>query len=395
MGVRSGYRRISASPPRDTFWHGRRGRKAGVNSTVVALIVLIAALILAGGIIAALILSPSASREVLSTAHAAPVVEPLVLPALKPGPEALQSRLDILAKDFGEPVGIAVAHVSDNWMASVAPDQPFPQQSVSKLWVALATLDAVDRGLLSLDSGLLMGLDDRSVFNQPLAHNIGETGHHTTVSLLLRHALVSSDNSANDRLIRQIGIPGVNAFLSAKGITGVRLGADERHLQSMIAGLAWTPDLGEPTAFEQARAKLPTETRKAALMAYLADPVDGATPRGIVQGLAALQRGQLLSPQTTAFMLDTLQHVRTGPMRLKGGLPQGWTCAHKTGTGQDFRGASVGINDVGLLTAPDGQTFAVAVMIPFSSSPNSERLALMQAVTRAVAETWRPRNGNV
>ena len=78
-------------------------------------------------------------------------------------------------------------------------------------------------------------------------------------------------------------------------------------------------------------------------------------------------------------------------MRLKGGLPPGWTCAHKTGTGQDFRGASVGINDVGLLTAPDGQTFAVAVLIPFSNRPNSERLALMRAVTKAVTDTWRPR----
>lgn len=356
----------------------------------MALIVLIAALMLAAGIITALILSPSASQEVLSTAHAAPAVKPLVLPTLRPGPESLQKRLDKLASDFGEPVGIAVAHVTDDWMASVAPDQPFPQQSVSKLWVALATLDAVDRGLIGLDSALLMGREDRSVFNQPLAHNIGETGHETTVSLLLRHALVSSDNSANDRLIRQVGIPGVNAFLAAKGITGVRLGADERHLQSMIAGLTWTPDLGEPTAFEQARAKLPAEARKAALMAYLADPADGATPRGIVQGLAALQRGELLSREATTFMLDTLHQVRTGPRRLKGGLPAGWSCAHKTGTGQDFRGASVGINDVGLLTAPDGQTFAVAVMIPFSSSPNSERLALMQAVTRAVTESWKP-----
>jgi beta-lactamase class A len=80
--------------------------------------------------------------------------------------------------------------------------------------------------------------------------------------------------------------------------------------------------------------------------------------------------------------------ARTGPRRLKGGLPPGWTIAHKTGTGQDFQGTSVGINDVGLLTAPDGHTYAVAVMMRQTRHAVPERLAFMQAVTRAVAEQW-------
>ncbi|HKP77567.1 MAG TPA: serine hydrolase, partial [Phenylobacterium sp.] len=77
-----------------------------------------------------------------------------------------------------------------------------------------------------------------------------------------------------------------------------------------------------------------------------------------------------------------------GPRRLKGGLPAGWSIAHKTGTGQDFRGASVGINDVGLITAPDGHVYAVAVMMRRTRQSVPARLAFMQAVTRAVAEQW-------
>ena len=69
-------------------------------------------------------------------------------------------------------------------------------------------------------------------------------------------------------------------------------------------------------------------------------------------------------------------------------MPGGWTLAHKTGTGPDWRGASVGINDVGLLTAPDGRTYAVAVMIRQTSRPPSATHALMQGVTRAVAAQW-------
>jgi beta-lactamase class A len=75
-------------------------------------------------------------------------------------------------------------------------------------------------------------------------------------------------------------------------------------------------------------------------------------------------------------------------LRLKAGLPRGFTLAHKTGTGPDWRGASVGINDVGLITAPDGHTYAVAVMIRQTRRSNEARHALMQAVTRAVAAQW-------
>jgi beta-lactamase class A len=83
-----------------------------------------------------------------------------------------------------------------------------------------------------------------------------------------------------------------------------------------------------------------------------------------------------------------MAQARTGPRRLKGGLPAGWSIAHKTGTGQDFRGASVGINDVGLLTAPDGRTYAVAVMMRQTRKSVPARLAFMQSITRAVAEEW-------
>ena len=74
-------------------------------------------------------------------------------------------------------------------------------------------------------------------------------------------------------------------------------------------------------------------------------------------------------------------------------MPPGWSLAHKTGTGPDFQGASVGINDVGLLTAPDGRAYAVAVMLRQTRHTVPERLAFMQSITRAVAESWASEQG--
>jgi beta-lactamase class A len=189
--------------------------------------------------------------------------------------------------------------------------------------------------------------------------------------------------------MKLIGGPeSVASDLRGMGLVGVGVGAYERDLQSLTAGLTWRIDYGIGWNFQTARALLPTAVREAALADYLEDPIDGAAPEAITSALVRLATGDLLSPRSTGYLLDLMQAARTGPRRLKGGLQPGWRIAHKTGTGQDFRGASVGINDVGLLTAPDGRVYAVAVMIRRTHQPVPRRLELMQAVTRAVANGW-------
>jgi beta-lactamase class A len=253
----------------------------------------------------------------------------------------------------------------------------------------MTVMKAVDEGRVDPEAWVTLTDADRSVFFQPVSYNIGKDGYQTQVSSLLRRALVESDNAANDKLMREMGGPdGVAAVLTDMGLTGVKVGAYERDLQARTAGLVWQADYGVGWNFQAARQALPKETRQAAMAAYLAEPLDGASPAGITAALAALQRGELLSPESTAALLDLMHRCRTGPGRLKGGLPAGWTIAHKTGTGQDFEGSAVGINDVGLVTAPDGHVYAVAVMMRQTWKPVPVRLALMQAVTQAVAEQW-------
>ncbi len=304
-------------------------------------------------------------------------------------PQALQARLNELTLAYGEEVGVAVTEVERGWTAGVDQARPYPQQSVSKLWVAIAVMRAADQGRLDPEGWVTLGEEDRSVFFQPVSYKIGRTGFQTPVSDLLRRALVESDNAANDKLMREMGGPdGVAATLTEMGLTGLKVGAYERDLQALTAGLVWQADYGIGWNFQAARERLPMAEREAALNAYLADPLDGAAPAEITAALASLARGELLSQASTTRLLDLMRQARTGPRRLKGGLPQGWSIAHKTGTGQDFRGASVGINDVGLLTAPDGRTYAVAVMMRRTWKPVPERLAFMQSISRAVAEEW-------
>lgn len=368
------------------------GNKAG-GPLHLARIALLLALVPAFGAVAA--------HEATAPARATPVVAAATQPEhagpnyrLRPvanapaAPAALQARLSEIAKAYGEPIGIAVSDVSSGWVAQVNGEQPFPQQSVSKTWVAIAVMDAVDAGRFRLDDTVLLTEADRSVFFQPVSANITPEGYPIKVKDLLRRALVTSDNAANDKLMRLVGGPdAVRDVLERKGLAGITVGAEERHLQARIAGMVWQDSYGDGS-FNQVRARLKPEIRDIAMAAYLANPLDGATPVGIVRALSGLKLGQLLTPASSQVILDDMADARTGPRRLRGGLPPGWTIAHKTGTGQDWRGASVGINDIALLTAPDGHVYAVAVMIRRTRQPVPARLEMMQSVTRAVADTW-------
>lgn len=310
----------------------------------------------------------------------------LRLPAPVPqAPAPLAEQIAALGAAFDGRAGIAVRDLEGGWTIAHDGEALYPQQSVSKLWVAVSVLDAVDRGVLSLSDPVLVRREDLSIFHQPIRDHVGRRGYATTVGELLASATTRSDNAANDILMRLVGGPDhVRGVISARELGAISLADEERYFQTAIAGLDWRPEFSFGRNFWQARSAMPQEARRAALEAYLSAPPDGASPTAMVAALHRLAAGDLLSPASTAHLLDLLAQSRTGPERLAGGLAEGWRLAHKTGTGQVLGPRATGYNDVGLLTAPDGRTYAVAVFIADTTRPVPERQALMQAVTRAV-----------
>ncbi|MFA6117554.1 MAG: serine hydrolase [Sphingomonas sp.] len=308
-------------------------------------------------------------------------------PAAEPDrPRAdLLNALQMLGAGFDGRVGISIRAVDEGWAIGYNADIPLPQQSVSKLWVAIAVMDAIDRGALSLSDPITVRRSDLTVFHQPIRSFVGKGGYRTTVGALLREAMTHSDNTANDVLLWKVGGPtAICDMLAGKGIAGVGFGPGERVLQARTAGLHWQPEWAGGWGFLQARAKMTYEARDKALRRYLAAPYDGASANGVTLGLTLLQRGMLLSDASTVHLLTLMRASKTGPLRLKSGLRPGWTFAHKTGTGQDLGRLSTGYNDVGLLRSPDGHSYSVAVMIGSTRRPIPDRMRLMGDVTRAL-----------
>lgn len=322
---------------------------------------------------------------------------PVFIPAPKPKPvveaprpsapsPSLFPALRAIAASFDGRLGISVSRIDSDWTFSSQGDAYFPQQSVSKLWVALTVFDAVDSGRLTLDQKVTITRADLTLFHQPIAQLVGAEGYETNVSELLLRAMTQSDNTANDSLLRTVGGPSaVRNMLERKGLNGIRFAGGERALQSATAGMTWQQRYSVGRTFYAERAKLPESVRREALDRYLATLPDGAQPQAIVSALAKLKRGTLLSANSTRVLLSLMNESRTGRQRLAGGVPDGWRFGHKTGTGQDLAGTSTGYNDVGIMTAPDGTSYAVAVMIASTRHPVPARQQMMQAVSATIA----------
>jgi beta-lactamase class A len=298
----------------------------------------------------------------------------------------LARRLTGLGQGFDGRVGIAVRDLSEGWTASFDGDSPYPQQSVSKLWVAVAVLDAVDRGRIALADTITIHREDLSVFHQPIRARVGPGGYAASVAELLSSAISRSDNAANDILLRLAGgRAAVQAVVSGKKVAGITASPSQREMQTATAGLEWRPEYSFEHSFWRDRDRQPLEYRRAALDEYLTHPADGASPNGLVSALDRLRHGELLAPASTDYMMRLMAETETGRSRLKAGLPPGWSLAHKTGTGQVLGEVATGFNDVGVMTAPDGHAYAVAVMIAQTRAPVPDRQALRAEVARAVA----------
>ena len=343
-------------------------------------------------LVAAASISASATSQ-----SAAPVQSRHAAAPARPVPTAppyLRDRIDELGRGFNGRVGIAVRAIDDGWSTGWKADELYPQQSVSKLWVSIAAMDAVDKGRVSLDDRVTLTRSDLTLFHQPIRDLIlGGGGYTTSLGDLMVRAITTSDNTANDKLMRSIGGPeAVREMIATKNLGSIRFYDGERALQSKIAGLIWSQSYSIGDAFYKARGALPSAVRKSSFERYIADPYDGAAPHSVALALARLKKGELLSPASTQRLLATMGSTKTGGLRVRAALKPGWKWSHKTGTGQNFQGRVGGINDIGILTAPDGSNYAMAIMtVP--NRTDGEAQQLMQSVARAVMADHEARRG--
>ena len=269
---------------------------------------------------------------------------------------AIQKEVNSIAAAAKGHVGVS-ARLLENGetVASLNPRDHFPMQSVYKLPISMAVLQAADAGEIKLADKVSIS---KSEFVGRAAHSPLRdefpNGTSLTVEELLRYALVESDGTASDMLMRLAGGPAaVQAYLTGLGI------------KEMIV-------LDTEQAF--------TQDHSLQFRNY-------ATPEAAVTLLRALYERRGVSEASQALLLKLMTESMTGPKRLKGLLPAGTPVAHKTGTSGTEKGITAATNDIGIITLPNGRHLAIAVFVADSPADEATREGVIAKIALAVVRT--------
>jgi beta-lactamase class A len=270
---------------------------------------------------------------------------PLVLLAAEPS-------LQALAAPAGGTVGFAALDLGTERALGFHEHEAYPMQSVFKLPIAIEVLHQVDDRRLRLDRAVELAAGDA----RGGPHETIAVPGRATVRQLLEAMIVSSNNTACDKLLALVGGPvAVDARVRKLGVEGIAIRYSEL---DMGAGK------GDNTT----------------------------TPAAMVALLAKVARKQIgLTAASGRYLEKLLLGVTTGPARIKAGVPPGTAVAHKTGMSDTRDGVTDATNDVGLVALPGGRRMAVAVFVRASPADLATREHTIASFARAAYDAFSAR----
>lgn len=165
---------------------------------------------------------------------------------------------------------------------------------------------------------------------------------------LMTAAVEYSDNTAANLLLRDLGGPEKwTAFARYLGDNISRLDRNEPSLNTSVPG----------------------------------DPRDTTSPDAMLEDMRRLTRGRHGDVQNYA-LIPMMLACKTADNRIRAGLPRGWKCGNKTGTGSN--GST---NDIAIVWPPHRKPIFMAVYYTGSKLELPAREAVIADVARIVSKT--------
>ena len=251
----------------------------------------------------------------------------------------LKKQIQQITKNKNATVAVSVLDFTNNKTIHINGNKKLPMLSVFKFHIALAVLNEVDEGKLSLDQKIFIKKSDLAENTwSPIRERFPDGNIEMPLSLLLKYTVAESDNNGCDILLRLIGGTGtVQKFMDSKGVKDFTIKADEAQMHRGDEFLYWNV----------------TSTNSANKL--LKDFFDKKT----------------VSKPSTDFLMNTMLETTTGQNKLVAQLPRGLPVAHKTGSSEkNSEGLTIAENDIGIITLPNGKHYAISVFV--SDSMESE-----------------------
>ena len=179
---------------------------------------------------------------------------------------------------------------------------------------------------------------------------------------VIKYTVAESDNNGCDILLRLLGGPStVNNYIHSLGIKGFSVQFNEKEMHEK-----WSAQFSNLT-----------------------------NPAAAAELLRTFYVGSILSRKNFDFLWNVMTETKTGKNRIKGQLPEGTSVAHKTGTSDtNEEGLTAAVNDVGIVTLPDGKHFAIAVFVSNSREDIITNEKVIADVSRAAWDYFVERKNN-
>jgi beta-lactamase class A len=271
--------------------------------------------------------------------------------------DSLKIKMQHIIERSNGKVGVAVLGLENNDTLVINGNDKFPMQSVFKLPLAMAVLHQVDEGKLFLDQKIFVRKDDLLPnLWSPLREKYPGGNVNITLDELLFYTVSMSDNSGCDILFRLIGGPKiVDRYIHSLGITDISIVSTEEEMQK-----EWDVQYN-----------------------------NWSTPAAMNQLLSLFFHDKILLGKYKEYLWNIMVKTSTGSKRIKGMLPEGTIVAHKTGSsGTNNAGMTAATNDVGIVTLPNGNHFAIVVFVSNSSSDEKTREGIIADISRAAWEVY-------
>lgn len=262
----------------------------------------------------------------------------------------LRWKVEQITKKAKGIVGVAVTHLEKRDTFTFNGNLRFPMQSVFKVPLAIAVLDQVDKGKLSLDQKIHIRKEELLPTWSPIKKKYPEGNVDLPLREILSYTVSQSDNNGCDILFRLLGGTAyVNRYIHRSGIDSISIAATEEEMAK-----AWGVQF-----------------------------TNWSTPVAMSKLLEDFYQGKYLSKQGTDFLRKIMEETTTGPNRIRGLLTKETIVAHKTGTsGTNNQGISAAANDVGIVTLPDGSHFVIVVFVSNATADEQTRDAVIAEITK-------------
>lgn len=251
--------------------------------------------------------------------------------------------------------GIAVIENKKSWTAG---NEKYPLMSVFKLFIAAAVLNKLENEGTDLNTTIQITRDmvDKNMYS-PMYETYQNYPYKMTVGELLERMVSESDNNACDILLAYIGgTDRLKTYLDDLGFTQINIAATEQEMNADIK------------------------------KQYL----NSAAPLDVIRFIKLAREGKILSPAHQAFFDKIMIQTKTGPDKLKSGVPGQIVTGHKTGSSsRTEKGVKIADNDAGFVTLPDGRTYYIAVMIADSKMSDKDNAAVISKISETVYEHFR------